>query len=428
MVRVLLGLWVVVAGLTFYSALWYKSGSIEADITTKTEAALAATNLAPVRLDVDGRHVRLSGHLYAEDDRARYVSAVQEVGGALGPSDGLILREPHGFITAQQVGDVVSLSGSVPDEETKRALLEAVQQAVPGGTLEDHLAITGGTSEMAEMLTPALAVLGHLNSGQLTVTPDQRSTNGQAALPGYDAVFACLVGPETGWTGRVVPASRDADLAQRVAELTTTLGEAEAAREALSTDLAQAQSRVESLTAERTAYADATQNLSDQILALKASTVDMSTFDTAQDRLALLESQSALQARTIGAARVQTTEQSTRLSTLADQLSRLEQQTVLQARTLGAARAQVQEEQSTIQSLIQERDGLTQSLKVLEPQARLQAKTIGAARRQVAASATELAELTKAKDALEAQLDDLTAQSRLQAKTIGAARVFATET
>ncbi|MEM6465862.1 MAG: OmpA family protein, partial [Pseudomonadota bacterium] len=145
------------------------------------------------------------------------------------------------------------------------------------------------------------------------------------------------------------------------------------------------------------------------------------------DRLALLENQSALQARTIGAARVQTTEQSTQLSDLADQLSRLEQQTVLQARTLGAARAQVQEDQTTIQSLTQERDGLRQSLKVLEPQALLQAKTIGAARRQVAASAAELAELTKAKDALEAQLDDLTAQSRLQAKTIGAARVFATQ-
>jgi len=53
--------------LTFYSALWYKSEAIEDDITKRVSEDLIKSGANDVDLDVDGRHVTLSGVVYSED-------------------------------------------------------------------------------------------------------------------------------------------------------------------------------------------------------------------------------------------------------------------------------------------------------------------------------------------------------------------------
>jgi hypothetical protein len=125
LIAVVLGL----TGLTFYSALAYKSKWIEDDITTRVTDEMTTSNAQGVGIDVDGRHVTLSGIVYDEAQETAYLKTANDTYGALGPIDGLTYQADGGYVTAQKTDAGIALRGSVPNEAARASLLEAAAAA-----------------------------------------------------------------------------------------------------------------------------------------------------------------------------------------------------------------------------------------------------------------------------------------------------------
>lgn len=74
---------------TFNSAIWYKSGQIETGITTRVTDDLDAAQVKYDAIDVDGRHVTLSGIVSDTATKTAYLNTANDIYGALGQLAGL---------------------------------------------------------------------------------------------------------------------------------------------------------------------------------------------------------------------------------------------------------------------------------------------------------------------------------------------------
>ena len=122
--------------LTFYSALWYKSEEIEADITTRVTNDLDTAQAKDVEIDVDGRHVTLSGIVYDTDTESAYLDTADQTYGALGPIDGLMLQNGGGFLKAIKSDAGITLTGAVPSDAARTALLATSADGTDGEVVD----------------------------------------------------------------------------------------------------------------------------------------------------------------------------------------------------------------------------------------------------------------------------------------------------
>jgi len=155
----LIAIVLVLTVLAFYSALWFKSETIQADITERVTDELTAVGAQDVDIDVDGRHVTLSGLLYSEDNEKQYLQTADDTWGALGPIDGLTLGADTGYISAIKSESGITLTGTVPDETTREAL-RAQAAAATSGEVVDNLIVAGpiGLGQLAALSAGTLSL------------------------------------------------------------------------------------------------------------------------------------------------------------------------------------------------------------------------------------------------------------------------------
>lgn len=170
---------VVVTAMTFFSALRYRSHTIEEDITARVSEGLAAEGATNVDVDVDGRHVNLSGIVPGAEEEQSYLRVADETFGALGPIDGLIYQSGAGYISASKSDEGITLRGSVPDEAARDALLETAQ-TVTDGAVVDELTIAGGAEPWQDEALFGLSQMDALATGSLTATAGVYSLSGAA--------------------------------------------------------------------------------------------------------------------------------------------------------------------------------------------------------------------------------------------------------
>lgn len=182
--------------LTFYSALWFKSTVIENDITQRVTDGLSATNAKDVAVDVDGRHVTLSGVVYDEATEAAHLKTADRTYGALGPIDGLTYLADGGFVTAIKDDAGITLRGTVPNDDV-RATLVANAEGATDGAVDDQLVVSGPTAAWQDEAVFGVSQLAGLDSGTLTASTDTYSLSG--STDGDPADVTAGLADRDGW-------------------------------------------------------------------------------------------------------------------------------------------------------------------------------------------------------------------------------------
>ena len=226
--------------LTFYSALWYKSETIEQDITKRVTEDLNTANAKDVGIDVDGRHVTLSGVVYDAETEQSYLDTADQTYGALGPIDGLTYVAGTGFVKAVKTAEGITLKGTVASEEARTAMVEAATAATDGA-VDDQLTIGAAAGDWEGEASYGLAQMGALSTGALAVTPGSYSLSGTADMDdtGVKAAFADRDGWQTFTSAPAVGEglnARIASLESTVAERNQSIADLTAERDTLASE------------------------------------------------------------------------------------------------------------------------------------------------------------------------------------------------
>ena len=193
---ILIALVLFVTALTFYSALWYKSEVIEDDITARVTEDLEASDAKNVAIDVDGRHVTLSGVVYDEATEAAYLKTADETYGALGPIDGLTYQADGGYLSAVKSDAGITLRGTVANEEVRAALVASAASATDGA-VDDQTSIAGPTAAWQDEAAFGVSQLAGLTTGNMNASAGTFALSGSTAGNPSD-INAALAGRD-GW-------------------------------------------------------------------------------------------------------------------------------------------------------------------------------------------------------------------------------------
>ena len=167
----LLGL-VFLIGLFAYAA-FFTAPAIQADIQDRTSQVLAAAGVDFADVDVNGRDVVITGAAPDNDVRQEVVSMTNGLRGVRLVRDEMTVLDPpvSPFTFSAFVGgDGVSLSGFVPDEATKTALVEKARSLFSGAVNDDTIIARGAPDgDWGQAVAAALEQLAALENGELTV-------------------------------------------------------------------------------------------------------------------------------------------------------------------------------------------------------------------------------------------------------------------
>lgn len=251
-----------ITALTFYSALWFKSESIEDDITARVTDDLTSTGADNIDISVDGRHVTLSGVVYDEATEDGYLDTANNTYGALGPIDGLTIQADGGYVNAIKTADGITLRGTVPNAQVRASLL-AEAEAATDGAVDDQMIVAGPQADWQDEAVFGVSQLAALTSGTLTAAEGAYALSGSTDVD-PNTVTAGLTDRD-GWSAFVSSPVEQQGLASEIDRLNVEVMDRDgklaeaigtiAAREdritELETDVSGLQADVSTLTQER---------------------------------------------------------------------------------------------------------------------------------------------------------------------------------
>ncbi len=170
----------VAAGLTGLSGV-IAFRPIADDVVGRTTAQLKAEGFGWASLTTSGRDLTLSGDAPDPNARRMALEAADRVFGVRVVADNtsvLPLATPYAF-AIERDGNKISLTGVVPSDAARKALLAAVAKTVPGAVVEDRLTLARGASEAWPAASAfALAQLAGLTKGKVALSDGAYSISG----------------------------------------------------------------------------------------------------------------------------------------------------------------------------------------------------------------------------------------------------------
>ncbi len=159
---------------------------IEARALTASTAAGAASGARGVSVRVSGRDVYLDGEAVTADGASKALAQLQSEFGVrrvLGGLTQVIAQKPYSWSAARQ-GNLVTLSGFVPDEATAEATLAAARGLGAELKVDDQQKVAFGAPAGFTELTGALMRdLGQLSAGKVALDDTRYCVEGTAATP-----------------------------------------------------------------------------------------------------------------------------------------------------------------------------------------------------------------------------------------------------
>lgn len=416
--------------LTFYSALWFKSEQIEADVTDRVTEGLAAADASDISLNVDGRHVTLSGVVYDAETEGRYLNVANDTYGALGPVDGLTLQTGGGFLNAVKSPEGITLTGAVPSEAARAALLRAASTSTDGAVV-DELTVGAPTGAWTDEASFGLGEIAKLSAGVLSITPDNYLLSGVTdADP--DTVKAPLA-ERAGWQSFISAPAAASDLEGNLASLQGTVAERDstiialtAERDTLATSLADmARSRDAALAEQGATAAEIIaqrDTLAGQLRGVTArrEVLSQTVAGLAAERDGLQQSVATL-----------TAERDTAVTALADlraSLDDTQSDTAALRGQVSEAQTELDAREATIEGLNGQIADLTGQVTALTGQLQNQAATLNSGEERDATLRAQIAELQSGSAALEADVGALNALVAERDATIADLRAAAPAT
>ncbi|MCX5493561.1 OmpA family protein [Kaistia dalseonensis] len=180
-------------------AIWMSIGRIEADIGQRVDAELATDGQDWASAEVSGRTVTVMGTAPTVIAQRLAVESADRVWGVSLVLDGsgIIPLQPAYSWTATRSEKEIRLTGYVPGEDERLAVLSAAKRYFPGFTLQDQMQDARGQPVNFLGLTDfALARLAELGDGSVVLNGPSLSIDGTAIdEPRFAAAARALSGP-----------------------------------------------------------------------------------------------------------------------------------------------------------------------------------------------------------------------------------------
>lgn len=182
-------------GLVPLSLVWAAANALNTepvrrDIEARALAASAVAGSAAgargVSVRVSGRDVYLDGEAVTADGASKALAQLQSEFGVrrvLGGLTQVIAQKPYSWSATRQ-GNLVTLSGFVPDEATAMATLAAARALGPGLKVDDQQKVAfGAPVGFAELAAQLMRDLGQLSTGKVALDDTRYCVEGTAATP-----------------------------------------------------------------------------------------------------------------------------------------------------------------------------------------------------------------------------------------------------
>jgi outer membrane protein OmpA-like peptidoglycan-associated protein len=175
--------------------------AIERDVGRRAVAVAAAAageapGARPVTAQIDGRDVTIGGEALSADGAARAIARLRAEFGvrrALGGLSQVVAQKPYSWSSTRQ-GEVLTLSGFVPDEATARSLVATAEKLLPALRVEDRQSFAfGAPASFGAMAADLLAELPKLAAGKVALDDTRFCIEGRASTSDdYLALKAAL--------------------------------------------------------------------------------------------------------------------------------------------------------------------------------------------------------------------------------------------
>ncbi|MCL7997386.1 hypothetical protein M8994_03920 [Brucella sp. 21LCYQ03] len=162
-------------------ALWFGADRVEADIAAQTGKALSPFVWAG--FDVDGRDVVLKGMAPDVETQKAAVEAVQNIQsiGALSDLTTVLQAVSPYVFKLTKNGEGIVLSGFIPENSMRDAIMNAAELTVQGGLVDDEMALArGATPEFQNRVMFIIDIANQLAEGEIELSEAALSVNGKA--------------------------------------------------------------------------------------------------------------------------------------------------------------------------------------------------------------------------------------------------------
>ena len=177
-------------------AAWSNTTPLEADLATRSTAALNDAVLDKKQIVVDGRDVTFAADAFSEHGRRGAVASVEAVPGVrLVNDDTRLVPEAKPFVWSAERDVVrVTLGGSAPLPASKSKLLEAAHAALGTVEVADQMNLARGAPPRFDNAALLLIdQIGKLKEGKISISDNKISLSGMARdLGGREAIAAGL--------------------------------------------------------------------------------------------------------------------------------------------------------------------------------------------------------------------------------------------
>ena len=177
-------------------AAWNHTAPLEADLVSRSSAALKDITLDKTRIAVAGRDVTLGAEAFSEEGRQSAVASVDAVPGVrLVNDETRLVPEAKPFVWSADRDVVrVTLAGSAPLPAIKGRLVEAAKAALGNVEVADQMGLARGAPprfENAAILL--LEQIAKLKDGKITISDTKVQLTGMAReLGGREGIAAAL--------------------------------------------------------------------------------------------------------------------------------------------------------------------------------------------------------------------------------------------
>ena len=179
-------------------AVWFQAGLVEADLRTRAVAALRQDQ-SWAQVSLKGRDLTLSGLAPDEDSQARALEIARSVYGVRVATDASVLlpEESPYRLTAEKTANGVLLSGFVPNEPARAAIIARLTGMLPGIAVSDQMKLARGASDgLVELLGYGLTAFPWFSTGTVEITDASLRISGQALNPDdHEAALKALSAP-----------------------------------------------------------------------------------------------------------------------------------------------------------------------------------------------------------------------------------------
>ncbi|MCP4384527.1 MAG: BON domain-containing protein, partial [Hyphomicrobiales bacterium] len=171
-------------------AVLLRTGDVEIDLGTRVVSRLSADGYDWARVVVSGRNIELTGTAPTpelRDEAAIAAEGVDGVASVVNKAGLLPVASPYVW-SAHRSPQLIELSGYVPSEASRNAVLAAARRALPDAEIRDDTELARGAVPGFTVATGfALERLAELSDGLVTITDGTLSVAGVAATPeSYD--------------------------------------------------------------------------------------------------------------------------------------------------------------------------------------------------------------------------------------------------